>query len=299
MGKTKTRQPYPFWLGGVAGSMAACCTHPLDVMRVRMQTAAKKPSFVGSIKEVLAQNGARGLYTGLTASVFRQMTYSLTRLGVYDSIKNKISKNGAKQLGMGELTACASAAGALAGLAGNPADVVLVRMITDPTKPVAQQQHYRNAMHGLYRMVAAEGVASLFLGMTPNVVRSVIMNASQLVSYDKFKDMLAGFGMKEGVGLHFSASALAGTFATTVCAPADVVKSRVMSGSGMSVMQVLTDSFKREGPMFLFRGWLPAWIRLTPNTICTFVFLEQLRHVVDIVRERPLVEAAAVVAPLK
>ncbi|GMK55956.1 hypothetical protein CspeluHIS016_0210120 [Cutaneotrichosporon spelunceum] len=298
MGKARTKQPYPFWLGGVAGSMAACCTHPLDVMRVRMQTAATKPTFIGSIKQVLTQNGVRGLYTGLTASVFRQMTYSLTRLGVYDSIKTKLSKNGAKHLGMGELTACAASAGALAGLAGNPADVILVRMITDPTKPVGQRQHYRNALHGVYRMVAAEGVASLFLGMVPNVMRSVLMNASQLVSYDTFKDMLTGFGMKDGVGLHFSASALAGTFATTVCAPADVVKSRVMQGSGGSAMQVLTDSFRREGPMFLFRGWLPAWIRLTPNTICTFVFLEQLRRVVDLARTRPTVEAA-VMAPLK
>jgi dicarboxylate transporter 10 len=72
-----------------------------------------------------------------------------------------------------------------------------------------------------------------------------------------------------------------------------------MHSSDVGVMHVLTDSFRREGPMFLFRGWLPAWIRLTPNTICTFVFLEQLRHVVDIVRERPLAVEAAAVAPLK
>lgn len=161
---------------------------------------------------------------------------------------------------MGELTLCASAAGALAGLAGNPADVVLVRMITDPTKPAAEQRHYRNAAHGVYRMVATEGAASLMLGLVPNVVRSVIMNSSQLVSYDTFKDMLKSFGMADGIGLHFSASALAGTFATTVCSPADVVKSRVMNSSDpMGPMHLLTTSLKKEGPMFLFRGWLPAW----------------------------------------
>lgn len=160
---------------------------------------------------------------------------------------------------MGELTMCASAAGALAGLAGNPADVILVRMITDSSKPPAQQQHYRNAAHGLFKMVGAEGASALFLGLVPNVVRSVIMNSSQLVSYDMFKEMLSGFGMADGIPLHFSASALAGTFATTVCSPADVVKSRVMHSGDVGVMQVLTSSFKNEGPMFLFRGWLPAW----------------------------------------
>lgn len=167
---------------------------------------------------------------------------------------------------MGELTICASTAGALAGLAGNPADVILVRMITDSAKPPAQQQHYRNAAHGLYRMVGSEGMGALFLGLVPNVVRSIIMNSSQLVSYDMFKEMLVGFGMGDGIPLHFSASALAGTFATTVCSPADVVKSRVMHSSDLSVMQVLSTSFKNEGAMFLFRGWLPAWSKSTTRS---------------------------------
>lgn len=73
---------------------------------------------------------------------------------------------------MAELTFCASSAGALGGLAGNPADVVLVRMISDPAKPLAQQLHYRNAAHGVYRMVADEGFLSLFRGLLPNTVSS-------------------------------------------------------------------------------------------------------------------------------
>jgi hypothetical protein len=42
----------------------------------------------------LIPSGIRGLYTGLTASIFRQMTYSLTRLGAYDAIKAQLSRNG-------------------------------------------------------------------------------------------------------------------------------------------------------------------------------------------------------------
>jgi hypothetical protein len=44
-------------------------------------------------------------------------------------------------------------------------------------------------------------------GMGPNVVRAVLMNASQLASYDWFKDLLIRDGhMKDGFGLHFTAS---------------------------------------------------------------------------------------------
>jgi dicarboxylate transporter 10 len=93
------------------------------------------------------------------------------------------------------------------------------------------------------------------------------MTASQLVSYDFFKDaLLTSNLMSEGMPLHFTASAAAGTIATTICAPADVLKSRVMNqkGAGQGVMSILSESLRTEGPRFLFRGWLPAWSESYP-----------------------------------
>lgn len=93
------------------------------------------------------------------------------------------------------------------------------------------------------------------------------MNASQLVSYDFFKDaLLSAHMLDNGMPLHFVSSALAGTVATTICAPADVVKSRVMNlkpTEGMGPVKMLTESLAKEGPRFLFKGWLPAWSECT------------------------------------
>jgi hypothetical protein len=86
------------------------------------------------------------------------------------------------------------------------------------------------------------------------------MNASQLVSYDFFKETLLAHGLENGMPLHILSSALSGTVATTICAPADVVKSRVMNASGNDgPVKLLMESLKKEGPRFLFKGWLPAW----------------------------------------
>ena len=91
------------------------------------------------------------------------------------------------------------------------------------------------------------------------------MNASQLVSYDFFKDLiLSRQFMQDGFAVHLISSAAAGTVATTICAPADVVKSRVMNmhattRGGSGPMTLLMESLRREGPRFLFKGWLPAW----------------------------------------
>ncbi|KAJ1593288.1 hypothetical protein NDA11_006866 [Ustilago hordei] len=280
---------YPFYLGGTAASIAALFTHPLDLTKTRMQTASARKNMLSLMLKTLKQEGPRGLYVGLSASLLRQMTYSVTRFGAYDQLKEIMQKkNGdGKALGPLQMALCASAAGAAGGLAGNPADILLVRMTSDVNKKPADRYNYPNAISGLVRMTKEEGVGSLFRGLGPNTVRAVLMNTSQLATYDVFKNLLLGSGyLCEGTALHFSASFMAGTVATTVCSPADVIKSRVMNAAGSAdgILKTLRKDLGKEGVGFFFRGWTPAWMRLSPNTIIVFVVLEKLRLLVDYTR---------------
>lgn len=43
--------------------------------------------------------------------------------------------------------------------------------------------------------------------------------------------LLSGAGLKDDIGTHFLSSLVAGTVATTICAPADVLKSRIQSAA--------------------------------------------------------------------
>ncbi|KAN0063142.1 hypothetical protein ACQY0O_004306 [Thecaphora frezii] len=282
---------YPFWLGGASASIAACFTHPLDLTKTRMQTAKHRHGMVSLLFNTLRKEGPRGWYVGLSASLLRQMTYSVTRFGVYDKLKQVARTSGndpSQPLPAWKMALCASVAGAAGGLAGNPADIILVRMTSDVNRPESERYKYRNALQGVVRMSREEGVTSLFRGLGPNIVRAILMNASQLATYDFFKTKLLSSGFfNEGTLLHFSASFMAGTVATTICSPADVIKSRVMNanGSGQSIVATLTTSLKKEGPGFLFRGWTPAWMRLSPNTIIVFVVLEKMKLLVDWTRE--------------
>ena len=65
------------------------------------------------------QSGFRSIYAGLSASLMRQMTYSLVRIGAYENLKAKISKNGKPPTA--HLLLAAGFAGGLGGMAGNPA----------------------------------------------------------------------------------------------------------------------------------------------------------------------------------
>jgi solute carrier family 25 (mitochondrial dicarboxylate transporter), member 10 len=56
-------------------------------------------------------------------------------------------------------------------------------------------------------MVREEGVSSLARGVGPNVFRAILMNASQLASYDFFKaELLKTPYFEDNIACHFTAS---------------------------------------------------------------------------------------------
>ncbi|KAL4068368.1 mitochondrial carrier domain-containing protein [Scleroderma yunnanense] len=277
----------PYWLGGVAASVAASITHPLDLTKVRMQSlgpVVPRPSMFAVMRTSFAESGLRSFYTGLTASLFRQMSYSLVRLGTYEEMKRWLSRKDRPTTGT--LLLAAGAAGGLGGIAGNPADILLVRMTSDSLRPPEKRYGYRNALTGLMNLVREEGVKGLFRGVGTNATRAILMNISQVGSYDFFKATLlqnrlpmVNYQFQDNFSLHVVASLAAGTCGTTVCSPADVIRTRIMNSSEKaSPIYVLIRSLREEGPMFMFKGWTPAFMRLGPNTVLMFVFYEQLKR---------------------
>lgn len=273
------RRSQPFWLGGAAASGAAVFTHPIDQTKYRSQTLGGRHRLIDIAANTYATGGLRNFWTGLTASFLRQSTYGVTRFGTYAYLKEGrlprvISESSWNTIVSGAI------AGFAAGLTGGPAELILVRMCSDGIKPKENQFKYRNSLEGLYRIAKEEGFARVFRGTSMTCLRSVVLNASQLSSYDFIKRNLIATGhFEDNTLVYLLSSATAGTLATTLCAPIDVVKSRVQAAtaSGVSARLVLLQSLKSEGLPVLFRGWLPGWLRMMPNTILTFAFLEQLR----------------------
>jgi len=53
-----------------------------------------------------------------------------------------------------------------------PADIILVRMTSDSTRPPEQRYNYKNAFDGLVKLVKEEGTKGLTRGLSPNTVRA-------------------------------------------------------------------------------------------------------------------------------
>lgn len=155
-------------------------------------------------------------------------------------------------------------------------------MQNDSTLPPEKRRNYRNVFDAWRQMGKEPGGARNFSrGVWANSTRAAIMTASQLAAYDSFKDLLIKTGYSsDNLFTHFTASALAGLVATTLCSPVDVLKTQIMKSSdAQPIMTLIKDNFAADGPKWMLRGWVPSFTRLGPQTVATFVILEQHRTI--------------------
>jgi dicarboxylate transporter 10 len=204
----------------------------------------------------------------------------MTRFGVYEDLKGRFTTS-STQPSFLSLVAIASASGFAGGVVGNPGDVLNVRMQHDAALPLEQRRNYKHAIDGIFRMSREEGISSLWRGVWPNSSRAVLMTVGQLATYDGFKRaILDRTSMGDNLTTHFTASFLAGFVATTICSPVDVIKTRVMSATEKKgIVRLITETTRTEGLKWMFKGWVPSFIRVGPHTILTFLFLEQHKKI--------------------
>ncbi|KAK1785566.1 hypothetical protein P4O66_018927 [Electrophorus voltai] len=81
-----------WYFGGIASCGAACCTHPLDLIKVHLQTQQEvKLRMTGMALQVLRSDGALALYNCPSASTCRQLTYSMTRFAIYETVRDMMT----------------------------------------------------------------------------------------------------------------------------------------------------------------------------------------------------------------
>ncbi|KAF0853125.1 mitochondrial solute carrier family 25 (mitochondrial oxoglutarate transporter) member 11 [Andalucia godoyi] len=269
-----------YMLGSAAGLVAVSCTHPMDLVKVRMQlakkaaaatassatTTARPLGVLGTAAQVVRTKGVFGLYNGLTAAYTRQVLYTGTRIAVYDALKGLLS-SGDKQSSpsMAKKAIAAAVCGSVGAAVACPADVVMVRMQSNAYP-------YKNIADGLVQLTRTEGVARLWSGATPTMLRASLVAIGQLAVYDQTRDALIHAGyLKAGPAAYFVASMVAGFAATAFSNPVDVVKTRVMNGSSPDPVACVRDMMRNEGPMAFWKGFVPNWARQGPQTMITMV----------------------------
>ena len=275
------RAALPFINGGLAGMTATSVIQPVDMVKVRLQLAGEgaktgpKPTPIGVLKDIVAAGKVTDLYTGLSAGLLRQAVYTTARLGFFDTFMKRLAvraKENGTAVGFKERAGAGLAAGGLAAVVGNPADLALIRMQSDGMKPAAQRANYTSVVDALTRISKNEGVLRLWAGAYPTVVRAMALNFGQLAFFSEAKAQLKNTSLSSR-SQTLTASAVAGFFASFLSLPFDFMKTRLQKQTrapdGTMPYKGMFDCFrkvaKEEGLLRFYRGFGTYYIRIAPH----------------------------------
>ncbi|CEL99671.1 unnamed protein product [Vitrella brassicaformis CCMP3155] len=306
-GSVKLPAGLSFVTGMMGAVVAGAVTHPVDLVKVRMQLAgqvgsssvaggaaavssSRRLGMLGTAVDVAKTEGIMSLYKGMSGNVLRQVTFVGTKFGSYDVAKKLVQTytgNESGQLGFAEKALCGLVAGGAGAAVGNPADMVMVRMQADGQLPQHLRRNYTNAASAMYQVAREEGVVALWRGCMPTVNRAMIVTAAQMACYDQTKEeILKHTSLKDGPLVHLSSSLVAGFVASVTSNPFDVAKTRLMQMQAdpttgqypyRGTVDCLAKTVSGEGVGALYKGLGPTIARQVPLNMLRFMCVEQLR----------------------
>ena len=265
--------------GGVSTAVVSAILNPTDVIKTRRQIVGfSGASPLDMARAVAKADGLRGLWLpGLQATVLRELLYSGCTKGLYPYARDAVA--GEEDASLAQRALAAALTGFGGSLCANAVDVVKVQQFDSGSN--------RSVVAAMRDVARSEGVVRglLVRGVSASAPRGAAIAIGEVTTYDYAKSRLArhpAFGRDEQNGaepfsLHIVTSVITGVVATTVAAPFDTIKSRVMARGG-NAWTALRSLVTREGPAALLAGWWPAYCRLAPHAILTFPLLEQMRR---------------------
>lgn len=283
-----------FCLTGAASMAAEGATFPIDITKTRLQLQGQadftgtKMGFGAMMANIVKTEGVVGLYAGATPALARHIPYTGFRAIGYEYIRAFFCGSTPKE--QAPLLA-KMAAGMTAGGVGQaiavPCDLIKVRMQGDGRLVAAgklDKPRYTGLFDAFAKIKAEEGMVGFYAGAMPAIQRAALVNLGELTTYDTAKKF---FVPKTGDNLlcHLCSAICSGFVASLCSTPADVAKSRIMAQAKLpdgtfpysGTLDCWIKVVKNEGPMALYKGFIPGWLRLGPWQLVFWCSYEQLR----------------------
>jgi len=274
-----------FIAGGVGGMALVASGHPLDTIKVRLQTQPRDfPVYTGVIdcaKKTITKEGVRGLYKGMTAPIVGiTPLYAVCFWGFNIGRKIQI-KNSADVLTPLQNWNAGMVAGVFTTVIMAPGErikcLLQIQQGKDPSQarfagPLdCAKQIYKEA--GLFR--------GIYKGTFATLLRDVPASGMYFMSYELLLTNLTADGQGRDELSPFRillAGGTAGILNWLVAIGPDTLKSRLQTAPEGTypngIRSVFLDLMKNEGPLSLFRGIAPVMIRAFPANAACFLGYE-------------------------
>ena len=126
---------------------------------------------------------------------------------------------------------------------------------------------------------AQSGVLGFWRGASATVARAVTLGAVKMASYDAMKVAAEDrLGLQKGTMANtLSACLVSSGFVVFSSAPIDFLRTQMMAGKAQGgMLAIATRAVQAHGPLVLWRGWVPQYMRILPYGTLQFVFMERI-----------------------
>uniref|UniRef100_A0A9J8BQ01 Solute carrier family 25 member 45 n=1 Tax=Cyprinus carpio carpio TaxID=630221 RepID=A0A9J8BQ01_CYPCA len=223
-----------FVAGWISGAVGLVVGHPLDTVKVRLQTQAVYRGIFDCVVKTYTHEGSRGFFKGMSFPVISVAISNAVAFGSYSNALDYLTRSGhnnSDQSKRSSLTAVFMA-GCFSGLAqlfvSAPIDLVKVRL-QNQTKSGGNK--YRGPIHCIAVILREDGVKGLFRGIWALALRDVPCFGLYFLPYELICSMLTE--KQPGNTAVLVAGGVAGVVTWACATPMDVVKARLqMCGGG-------------------------------------------------------------------
>ncbi|XP_023517443.1 mitoferrin-like [Cucurbita pepo subsp. pepo] len=266
-----TRDGLSFWQFMIAGSISGSVEHmamfPVDTLKTRIQALAGSSTLRQALASILKSEGPAGLYRGIGAMGLGAGPAHAVYFSVYEFCKQRFSiGNPNNPLAHAISGVCATVA---SDAALTPMDVVKQRL-------QLKSSPYKGVRDCARRILVEEGIGAFYASYWTTVLMNAPYTAAHFSIYEAVKRGLKegspGSDGGEGLVVHATAGAAAGSLAAGLTTPLDVVKTRLQCQgvcgcdrfSSSSIRSVVRHVVEKDGKSGLMRGWIPRMLFHAP-----------------------------------
>lgn len=261
-------------IGGVAGIIAG---HPLDTVKVRLQTSSSKTAgLVRTVRHIVQHEGAAGLYKGLLSPVLSNAPINAVVFGVQGSVARSLKDAyGHEKLPHTLNFITGASAGLVQTVFATPSEHVKIQLQVDQHRALEQ-----TTIECGRRLYHNHGLKGLFRGWETCILRDVPAFGIYFCTYEAMKAWLTGGDPDNETDARLLLSGgLAGSMSWVFTQPIDVVKSCVQSQgfeNQQSALQLTKMHYRAEGLRYFTKGFGATMLRAFPVSAVTFLVYEKI-----------------------
>ncbi|KAI9205110.1 mitochondrial carrier domain-containing protein [Polychytrium aggregatum] len=272
-----------FGAGVVGGTSGVLVGHPLDTIKVRLQSQAisghRYRNLMDCFATIIKEEKISGLYKGMSSPLFGVAVINSLLFGVYGWFLRHLD-NG-RESSIATIFWAGNGSGFVNAFFSCPMELVKIRLQNQFSTPSGSSApYYRGPLDCCSKIYRAEGIRGFYRGFGCTLIRETPSYGVYFASYE----LLCRYCVPEGApldkptaGLLF-AGGMAGVMAWMITYPFDVVKTRLQSVPDASVhapayrgtFDCMRQIIAKEGIRTLFAGAGATAIRAFPTNAATF-----------------------------